>query len=650
LELTIAVLFPGPINYDKGKYLPKDIAFFEVSFDEAAVLAKQLEEKGIKAIISRGGTAESIQKAVNIPVVIAEATAFDIMKTIWFIKNRYPAKKRIGIINFGDIAYDVGKMSEILDLEVKQFWYHNEQEMEKIVGKAFEQEKIEVFIGGMNGAKYANKIGSLGVVQGIGDETIIRAINKARDIISIRRQDLKKAERLRVILNFINEGILSLDATGKVELFNPAAERILNLKKEQVIGKNWLEMFPSSEWDRLFREQTSQIGELRTVGNSKVVVSRIPIKIENMFMGVVSTFQEVDALQHTEQKIRKELSNRGLIARYNFDDIMGNSPKILEAIKKARLYAKADSTVLITGESGTGKEVFAQSIHQNSYRKNGPFVAINCAALPESLLESELFGYEEGAFTGAKKGGKPGMFELAHNGTIFLDEIGEMPVSVQARLLRVIQQKEVMRIGGGKNIPVNVRIIAATNRNLPQCIKDKTFREDLYYRLNILNLSIPPLREIAEDIPIILNYYINKYSQLYNKEVAGIPEDMVDKLKTYKWPGNIRELQNFAEKFVVLYGELASEWKLIDDLLKDSKDSYDVAQPTDEKESGAEELPAGLLTRDMEDSPVITIKVDNLAKMEEQIIQKVHELTGKNKTETANILGISRTTVWKKIK
>lgn len=646
MELIIAVLFPGPIKYDKGKYLPKDIAFFEVSFEDAAVMAKQLEKEGVKAIVSRGGTAESIQKAVNIPVVVAEATSFDIMQTIWSIKNEYPSKKRIGIINFGDISYDVDKMSEILDLEIKQFWYQNEKEMEKIVGKAFAQ-GIELFVGGMNGVKYANKIGAIGVAQGLGGETTIRAILKARDIINIRRQDLKRAERLRVILNFINEGIISLDSTGKVELFNPAAERILDLKREQVIGKNWLEMFPSSEWDRLFREQISQIGELRTIGNSKVVVSRIPIKSENMFMGAVSTFQEADVLQNTEQKIRKELNNLGLIARYNFDDIMGNSPKILEAVKKARLYAKADSTVLITGESGTGKEVFAQSIHQNSYRRNGAFVAINCAALPESLLESELFGYEEGAFTGAKKGGKPGMFELAHNGTIFLDEIGEMPVSVQARLLRVIQQKEVMRIGGGKNIPVNVRIIAATNRNLDQCIKDKTFREDLYYRLNILNLSIPSLREIAEDIPIILNYYINKYSQIYHKEVAIIPEDMINKLKTYNWPGNVRQLQNFAEKFVVLYGELSSEWKLVDDLFLNSLDS---AQEIDSRQYALEDSRVNLSFDNGVDSPVIAIKVDNLNKMEEQIIQKVHELTGKNKTETANLLGISRTTVWKKTK
>ena len=265
-------------------------------------------------------------------------------------------------------------------------------------------------------------------------------------------------------------------------------------------------------------------------------------------MGYMIVFDDIATLQQTEQKIRKKISRKPLTANYTFDDIIGSSESIQQTILQAKKYSQSNASVLIQGESGTGKELFAQSIHQSSNRSFNSFVALNCAAIPESLLDSELFGYEEGSFTGAQKGGKPGRFELAHGGTIFLDEISELPLHLQTRLLRVLQEKEIMRIGGDQVVPVDVRIIAASNKDLLECVKDGTFREDLYYRLNVLQLFIPPLRQRKKDIIELFRYFIRKEERL-NQALSD--QDLLI-FEQNDWKGNIRELENFAERFIVL--------------------------------------------------------------------------------------------------
>lgn len=236
----------------------------------------------------------------------------------------------------------------------------------------------------------------------------------------------------------------------------------------------------------------------------------------------------------------------------NFQNIISTNPQMLKAISTAHIVAMTDSTVLLRGESGTGKEMFARAIHKESLRKDGPFIAINCAAIPENLLESELFGYEEGSFTGAKKGGKPGKLELANNGTIFLDEIGDMPLALQAKLLRVLQNKTIERVGGTKQIPINARIITATHRNLEEMIKENKFREDLFYRINVIPINIPPLKERPEDIELLLNYFIRKYCILLNKNFMTFTYEAMEILKSYSWPGNVRELENAVEYSVAI--------------------------------------------------------------------------------------------------
>lgn len=321
-----------------------------------------------------------------------------------------------------------------------------------------------------------------------------------------------------------------------------------------------------------------------------------------------------------------DISNRKLTERilhgqaiYTFDKIIGKTDRIEKLIAYSKKIADSRSTILITGESGTGKEVFAQAIHNYSIRKEKPFIAVNCGAIPITLIESELFGYVEGAFTGAKKGGNPGKFEIAEGGTIFLDEIGEMPQDMQIRLLRVIEEGVLSRIGSGKQIPIDVRIIAATNKELKLEVEKGNFRKDLYYRLNVLPIHLPPLRERREDIPELVNYYIKKTSRKLNKSSIEIPEAYMNYLKNYDWPGNIRELENIIELIV-----------------------------------NSEELQMNLNNEIKEDQEQEEVQKDlsinlTLEQVEKQHIIKVIKAVNGNITLAAKILDIGRNTLYRKI-
>lgn len=630
----IAIILPGPLLPDVMASLPEDTMFREAVLDQAASLAVSFEHDGTEAIISRGGTAWTISQAIDIPVIFAEATSFDIMETLWGIKKKHPELKKIGIVTFADTRYEIAKMEEILGLSLEQFSYFRQEDLLAVVRSA-RQKGIEAVVGGALTVEYARETGIMGVLQQIRQDTITQAIKKAREIIAIRLQDRAKAEHLKAILNFIHEGVISVNAEGIITQFNQAAENILGVKAHLIIGEHLKDVFPELNWDEVSKYGKYNLNQLVTVRNTTLLANRIPIIIDQKPQGVVSTFQRVDSILQAEERIRKELHTRGLVPRFDFSDIISNSPIMKNIIKLARQYSLTDSTILITGESGTGKEIIAHSIHQNSNRRKGPFVAINCAAVPEQLLESELFGYDEGAFTGAKKGGKHGMFELAHNGTIFLDEIGDMPVSLQTRLLRVIQAKEVMRVGGEKIIPVDVRIIAATNQDLQHSIQQGKFRQDLYYRINVLNLNLPPLRNRPGDIPLLLKYFTEKYCRRYQKTFPEIPGKLLEKCQRYPWPGNVRELENFAERLVISGESMFHEEEFVEQFLLQTDAPITSSPPLADREN---------------DDLVVSLKVKELQQMEDDIIREVYEMTGRNKNQTAQLLGISRTTVWKKMK
>ncbi|QSQ09226.1 Regulatory protein AtoC [Koleobacter methoxysyntrophicus] len=368
-----------------------------------------------------------------------------------------------------------------------------------------------------------------------------RLVNAGQKISEAYQRAEGLRKNLQSIFAEIDDAIVSVDEHNRISEFNPVAEKLLGFSKKEIIGNKVDSVFKDIEGFSSLIADKEKKDKLLNLNEKRILCSYIPLSKESGESYII-TFKEVSKIQKLEENIRRVLYKKGFVAKYTFDDIAGNSEAIKNTISKAQKIAKSNSTVLIIGESGTGKELFAQAIHNESSRKPRPFVAVNFAALPENLVESELFGYEEGAFTGAKKGGKEGLFEQAHGGTIFLDEIGDASLSIQARLLRVLQEKEVMRLGATKILPVDVRVIAATNKDLKQLVEKGLFREDLYYRLRVLPLTLPPLRERKEDIPVLAEIFMKKYG--ISKRLSKEAQYCMDK---YNWPGNVRELENVME-------------------------------------------------------------------------------------------------------
>ena len=361
-------------------------------------------------------------------------------------------------------------------------------------------------------------------------------------------QLFQRNTELDAVINHAHEGILLLNKAGKVTLFNQALAEMLGLKEDALGGG--AEAFPPEVQDLLGQTQ-NQEWLVETRGRS-IVVHRQDIQYFGEPGGSYFNFQEVTYIRQLEQNLSRKLRDRGLTTRYSFSDVLTRSPRMRQCIELARRIAGTDITVLIQGESGTGKELLAQSIQNESSRSKLPFVAVNCAAVPEQLLESELFGYAGGSFTGALREGKEGLFEQANNGTVFLDEIGDMPLMLQAKLLRVLQERQIMRVGSNRLTQVNIRVIAATNRNLTERIQAGQFREDLYYRLNVVPINIPPLRERKQDIPYLANHFVEKLAPDTGSRVESISQAAMDKLLAYHWPGNVRELENVIERSLVM--------------------------------------------------------------------------------------------------
>lgn len=389
----------------------------------------------------------------------------------------------------------------------------------------------------------ADKIGVTDIFKNKrAEEARQNILSSNESIEKILGENESLSERLHVLIKLMEQGIIISDIKGKIYLSNDKAESLLRQRAEKLDGFSIAEILPEINQSYTVGSGEDKREELINIGGTDIVVSINPIVSQNEVKGRIITLGSFADIEKRQHKLRTKITGCGHCAVYTFADILGNSAKINEVKEIAKLMANSNSTIMIYGESGTGKEMFAQSIHNYSDRRKCHFVAVNCSALPESLLESELYGYEEGAFSGAKKGGKIGLFELAHRGTIFLDEIGELPLTLQVKLLRVIEERKILKVGGKDLIDIDVRIITATNRNLADMVREGKFREDLYYRLNILPIHIPALRERREDIMLLFNKFRSKTGKSFL-----ISERTEKKFMEYRWGGNVRELKNLTE-------------------------------------------------------------------------------------------------------
>jgi transcriptional regulator with PAS, ATPase and Fis domain len=460
------------------------------------------------------------------------------------------------------------------------------------------------------------------------------------DQIGMRMENnIKKipGDLLFALLDNPYESLILIDREGVVRFMSSSNEGTYGMPAREAAGRHISEVSPGTGLPRVLETGKAEIGRSMILDDHNRVINRIPLVKDGRIIGaagklmlknpqqLLQLYERIDTLEKQLDYYKDELHQLYGI-RYSFDNIIGNSEKIIQAKVSARQAAMSDSPVIITGESGTGKELFAHAIHQASKRSRFNFVRVNCAAIPSDLIEAELFGYAPGAFTGARRRGRTGKFELAHNGTVFLDEIGDMPWAMQVKLMRVLQDKVVERIGGGKPRPIDFRVISATNRDLDDMMAHQTFRLDLYHRLNVITVKLPPLREIKEDIPVILHQCLEELCRVRKEKIKGVSPEAMEALIDYSWPGNVRELRNVVERALIVCDK---DVLRVEDLTTAIRKNIGHAKTGGDSPSSLKDL---------------------LEETERLAILNALEKAGNNRVKAAGQLGIHRTGLYQKMK
>lgn len=578
---------------------------------------------GYDAIIARGFSYRQLKIMYpGLPIIELTISGYDIIRTVADCRQAFQSKK-IAICGFYGKIYEASELCRLLGCEVQIYPSDNQLELQHNIKEAM-SDGCDALIGGYSATALAEGCGLPSRLIRTGEDTILQAVNEAiRTAEQVRAQRIV-AETYKTIIYTSKDGILYVDAHGTIQVRNRLAKSMND--NISLFSKPLQTTLPylSKPFREVLQNGQEISGKIYTISKTNITVSAAftPVVVNGNISGVVITLSDITQIQKLENQIRRSLSEKGLRAKYTFDDIIHESDCIRTTISTARKYAASDSNIILVGETGTGKELFAQSIHNSSTRKNGPFVAINCAALPENLLESELFGHVEGAFTGTAKGGKMGLFEQAHGGTLFLDEIGEISMSTQTKLLRVLQEREVRRIGDNKVISVNVRIISATNRSINQMAEKGDFRKDLMYRLDVLRIFLPPLRQRGKDVELLFLHLLKQQTERGCTILPKITPTALSALHDYPFGGNIRELNNIVERAGVICS---------DDIIN------------------KETLLQALYPQDLSDSNLpVPVSPLQLQSEESSIMWALGECNG-NQTKAAKLLGIDRSTLWRKL-
>jgi propionate catabolism operon transcriptional regulator len=605
----------------------EDIRISLKGLEEAIPVGKEMEKAGVEVIVGRGGTSHLLRENLHIPVLTIPLTYLDILSSV---KEASQMGKRVFLITFRNKLSRTEIFEELFPIEFAQGIYDDTDSLEKVIISA-EKEGYDVIIGGGVSMRFAREYGLRSVELHTAKETVASVIEDAKSVAKSKKEEQAKTQRYRSIIDSTSEGIIAVDQDGLITTINKSAREALRVNNVDPIGKPLKQYVPRAQILKVLQTRKPLFNRLEKIKKDLFVSNHLPIMVGSEVIGGVVTFKDITNVMKAENEVRRSFA-KGLVAKYSIDDFIHGSPIMEEVIRKAEKFAASDSTLLLSGETGTGKEIFAHSIHNLSPRKKGPFVSTNCAALPDQLLESELFGYEEGAFTGSRKGGKLGLFEIAHKGTMFLDEIGATSHSVQTRLLRVLQEKEVMRVGGDSLIPVDVRVIAATNRDLSEAVHNGSMRDDLFFRLSVLHIQIPPLRDRIEDIPLLVNVLMQRTSKKCDVPLFHIPEAAMMRLKEYSWPGNVRQLENFVERLILL-----------------SQDGFDTGIFRELYRELMKD-PSAKAPRGDAAFPSLHDAQRSRGERETAIIRKALEEAQFSKTKAAKKLGISRTTLWRKLK
>ncbi len=585
---------------------------------------KELESGNVQIVISRGGTASLLRQNLSLPVFDIEVSGYDLLRAI---NPHAKQDKNIAVIGYENVITGAKSIAEILGINLGYFLITKKIQTAAVVEEA-KAWGADVIVGDTISVNTAGELGLQSELVRSGPEAIQSAIESSLRLLDRMNIEIVRNKRLSLMMEQSDYGIMYIATDGLIQLVNSKAEHILGREKHHLIGYQMSkENTPRELLNVVSADKTNQLMQL---DGKDYMVELKKIRSDENHTATLIFIQSSARIKDLEGLLRKEMVSRGLIATYHFDDITAKNRDFLQIVAKARLFSQKNATILLLGETGSGKELFAQSIHNTSQRKSGPFVAVNCAALPDTLLESELFGYAEGAFTGAMKGGKQGLFEMAHKGTIFLDEVNDMSPSVQARMLRVLQEKQVMRVGDNRVFDVDVRVIAACNKDLFTETENGQFRKDLYYRLKVLDIKIPPLRERPEDILPLFESFLRHFNGKYDFAAKQIPSELESAILTYQWPGNVRQLKNFAEKVSILLSLDQDVFDTVEDLIEDL----------------SSQSPQGIKVREVSSKPFNT---DTIRQAGMEIIRACWEKNDRNISRTARQLGLDRATVRKNL-
>ena len=605
-------------------------------FDEAlAEIEARRAAEGVDVLVSAGLHGAFLRRRSELPVVTVKVGGFDLMLAL---ARARALSRRIALVSFGATSGEVEQFSREFSLDIVQRSYRSETDAAACV-RELRDAGIEVVVAPGMVLDQAEQLGMRGILL-YSHDAVRAAIDDAVEVARAARIAAAKRERLNTILEQLRDGVVAVDEAERIEAVNPPMLRLLGRSRQQLLGRVLGDVAPEFTLVRTLRDGVEHTEDIVRFAGKTLVLSRTPIVERGVRTGAVLTCQDPVAIQRVDRSLRARERAAPTITRWSLSDLVGDSPAMQRAREQAQRFARSDATVLIVGESGTGKELFAQGLHAASRRRAQPFVAINCAAFPESLLESELFGYEEGAFTGARKSGKPGLFEAAHTGSVFLDEIGDMPLALQTRLLRVLQEREILRVGATEPTPVDVRVIAATHRDLAARIDAGLFRRDLYYRLNILRLQLPSLRERREDLPALASHLLDKALD----RAGAVPRQrdmllqvllgLIAQASGHAWPGNVRELENLVERVASMADAAAPPGpQLLRELLPELHEASAPAEPG--RPVDARNPPA--LER-------------RKAEAEREWIERTLAQCGGSQARACELLGISRSTLWRKLR
>lgn len=591
--------------------LPEDVEVIILNdlFSELESSVRRIEAEGsVDVFVASGGNSEYMQRYLKtIPMVKVKITGFDLMNAI---REASQFSTNIAVITHSPIPY-IEELKSVLRVELMPLQYQTPEDLSLIlqslyaggirdvIGTALVLEQAKMY--DLRG----HFIWSL--------DSVRDAVSTAIDMARTRKALTQKAKMLDYIMDYSAEGIIVTDKNGIITHLNNSGERILSRSRRTIVGRQCAEVLPNTQLHTVMREKRAQFNRIQDMGNVKIVTNRSPIIVNKEVIGALATFFSTSTIKQAGDNIRRSQGDAGFIAHADFTQIRTEDAQFARLLKQAEKYSKSSSTILITGEIGSGKTTLAQCIHNASYRKNENFVRVNCSAIPLQAFEGALFGYEEGAY---RKQGNIGLIEHAHQGTLFLDEISELPLNIQAAIMNVLEEKQFFRIGSTRSLPIDIRVIASTNKDLKSLVREGLFREDLYYEVDVLNLNVPSLRERNGDIPLLIKDLLNdNRSDLTRSEQERICHAMP--FLEHDWPGNIRELKKTIERFCVLFAPGADVAETAESVLRtEAVATYG----NNERENSRREILEAL------------------------------SISGGSKNGAAEVLGISRTTLWRKMR